>query len=286
MLTSERVDEAWTPQTFLLFTLVDHQYADAAPLQNHRQLLDYYRQVAQGLDQLELVQALALQLSAFDHFFDWETMLKAFAEAAVAQPTRQALFASWRDYIIRRAKPYTWNFGWSQPRETTWWLHWLIDSVVDPQKGPAWFQGQMSRWLAQLPSEQRALGEAFEFLRLLTKDLTEISGNKKQYPKFYEIVIRPNEWTSPDQASRRAYLKQSAQPDLLAQVMAYWQAHLQNFVPKPEQAHKSDYTSHAQWMAALRELAPDSYTTLLEKWRGEHHRRRNLWAAMGRLGLG
>lgn len=60
---------------------------------------------------------------------------------------------------------------------------------------------------------------------------------------------------------------------------------LQNFVPKPEAAQKSDYTSHAHWMAALRELAPDSYETLLDKWRTEHHRRRNLWQAMARLGL-
>jgi len=67
--------------------------------------------------------------------------------------------------------------------------------------------------------------------------------------------------------------------------MAYWQAHLLNFVPGPEDAHKSDYTAHAQWLAALRELSPLNYETLLEEWRTEHHRRRNLWAALARLGL-
>jgi hypothetical protein len=91
---------------------------------------------------------------------------------------------------------------------------------------------------------------------LLTKDLTEISGgDKNQYPKFYEMVIRPNELTLPDQTFRQTYLKRYAQNDLLAQVMAYWKGHLQNFVPKPEDAQKLDYTHHAHWMAALRELA-------------------------------
>jgi hypothetical protein len=69
------------------------------------------------------------------------------------------------------------------------------------------------------------------------------------------------------------------------QVMGYWKAYLQNFVPKPENAHNSDYTQHAHWMAALRELAPQNYEALLANWRVDHHRRRNLWKAMSELGL-
>jgi hypothetical protein len=38
-------------------------------------------------------------------------------------------------------------------------------------------------------------------------------------------------------------------------------------------------------MAALRELAPQDYQALLEKWRVDHHRRRNLWKAMDQAGL-
>jgi hypothetical protein len=67
--------------------------------------------------------------------------------------------------------------------------------------------------------------------------------------------------------------------------MGYWKAYLQNFVPRPESVEKADYTSHARWMVALRELAPQSYKVLLEKWRTDHHRRRNLWQAMAKAGL-
>lgn len=73
--------------------------------------------------------------------------------------------------------------------------------------------------------------------------------------------------------------------DLIYQVMGYWQAYVQNFVPKPEAARNSDYTQHAHWMAALRELAPQHYEDLLSKWRVDHHRRRNLWQAMARMDL-
>jgi hypothetical protein len=162
----------------------------------------------------------------------------------------------------------------------------LIDSIVDDQKGPAWFQQQMTEWLTHLPGEKKDLGEDYEFLRLLTKDLSEIdSREKEQYPKFYAVVIRSGELKSPDQTSRRAYLKQYASNDLMYQVMGYWKAYLQNFVPRPENVHKADYTSHARWMVALRELAPDNYETLRHKWGVEHHRRRNLWQAMAKVGL-
>jgi hypothetical protein len=286
MLKSEQVREAWTPDAALLFPLVQRYYNDTTRLENHRILLDYYQQTAKGLGQTALVKTLSLQLIAFEHFFDWERMFKAFAEAAVSEPVRQALFASWRNYIIRRAKPHTWSMWGQRQSQEIWWLSWLIDSIVDEQKGPTWFQEQVTGWLTQLSGEERTSDEDYGFLRLLTKDLTALNKEKQeQYPQFYQVVIRPGELSSADQVSRQAYLKQFASPDLLDRVMKYWQTHLQNFVPKPEAAKKSDYTSHARWMAALRELAPNSYETLLDKWRTEHHRRRNLWQAMASLGL-
>jgi hypothetical protein len=214
-------------------------------------------------------------------------MFKAFAKTPFSEPVRQALFTSWREYIIQRAKPSAWSWGWNRPEpRDSWWLHWLIDSIVDDQKGSAWFQRQMTDWLTHLPGQKKDLGEDYEFLRLLTKDLSEIDSRQKdQYPQFYAVVIRPGELKSPDQTSRRAYLKQYASDDLIYQVMGYWKAYLQNFVPRPESVEKADYTSHARWMVALRELVPQSYEVLLEKWRIDHHRRRNLWQAMAKAGL-
>jgi hypothetical protein len=237
------------------------------------------------LDQTELVNVLKLQLIAFEHCFNWETMLKAFTEVPVSPQARQALFESWRNYIIQKTRPQTWGYGWTQTQDT-WWLYWLIDSLSDQQKGVAWFQQKIRQWLAQLPGDRRSLGEDYDFLRLLTEDLSEMSGRyREQYPQFFQVVIRPGELSTPDQASRQMYLKQYAPKDLMEQVMAYWQAHLQNLVPRPEEVQKSDYTAHARWLAALRELSPLSYEALLETWRVEHHRRRNLWAALARLGL-
>jgi len=287
MLKREQIRDVWTPETSLLYPLVQRHDNDDTRLQNHKTLLNYYQKIGKGLGQHEMVKALSLQIITFEHCFNWEAMFKAFAETPVSEQVRQALFASWREYIIQRAKPSVWSSGWNRPKpRDSWWLHWMIDSIVDDQKGSAWFQQQIAGWLTHLPGQKRDMGEDYEFLRLLTKDLSEIhSQNKEQYSQFYAVVIRLNELKSPDQTSRQAYLKQYASDDLMCQVMGYWKAYLQNFVPKPENVEKANYTSHARWMVALRELVPQRYAVLLEKWRVDHHRRRNLWQAMSKLGL-
>jgi hypothetical protein len=67
--------------------------------------------------------------------------------------------------------------------------------------------------------------------------------------------------------------------------MAYWHGNLHVLVPKPEHAEQSIYTNHARWMAALQELVPSAYTTLLKQWQEQHKRRSNLWKAMANQGL-
>ena len=287
MLQREQIRDAWTPETRLLCPLVQRRHSEDARLQNHQTLLNNYQKISKGLAQNEMVKALSLQIITFEHCFNWEAMFKAFAKTPLSEQVRQALFTSWREYIIQRARPSDWSWGWNRPEpRDSWWLRWLIDSIVDDQKGPAWFQRKMADWLTHLPGQKKDLGEDYEFLRLLTKDLSEIDGRQKdQYPQFYAVVIRPGELQSPDQVSRLAYLRQAASGDLMYQVMGYWQAYLLNFVPRPESVEKADYTSHARWMGALRELAPQSYEVLLEKWRTDHHRRRNLWQAMAKAGL-
>jgi hypothetical protein len=90
----------------------------------------------------------------------------------------------------------------------------------------------------------------------------------------------PQSLSTRDDASRQRYLQHYAMNDLWEHMMAYWQGSLHHLVPKPEQAEKSVYTKHAQWMTALQELAPAAYGTLLNQWQERHKRRINLWKAM------
>jgi hypothetical protein len=283
---SRHQTQAWTPETSLLVTLFGRTYNGEAFSEHQKTLLGYFQQTAQGLGQPERVNALKLQQIAYDHCFDWQRMFQAFTEVPVAQATRQTLFQSWQEYVIQRATPQSGGLGSRQPSEPGW-IHWLIDSIADPQKGASWFQQQITQWLVNLPDNRQAMGNEYDRLRQLTKDLNAIQASKQEaYPLFNTIVIRTATLSAPDDASRQAYLQQLAPDDLWVRVMGYWKDHLIHFVPDPKTAHKSDYTQHAQWMAALRELNPHAYATLLAQWRHHHQRRTNLWKTLDKLGLG
>ena len=285
LLKSKREEQNWTPEAALLIATLGFYYESEQT--SAGKLLRYYQQTAQELNQTDRAHALEIQQLAIAHWSDWSVMFKAFADIPLAEPTRQALFISWRDLVDRRTKPQTWTgYGRAKPVDS-WWVPWLIDSVADAQKGATWFQQQITQWLTHLPDDKQQLGENYDLLRLLTNDLTDIQNKgNPDYPQFHQVVIHAKTLLTENDQSRQDYLKQYAPADLLEQVMRYWKTHLQNFVPKPESAAKSDYTNHAKWMVALKELSPQNYETLLAEWRHVHQRRSNLWKAMKQLGLG
>lgn len=284
LLSFKQTEVDWLPEATLLIAAVDSLYQEEQ--NNASQLLGYYQQVAEGLNQIERSNALAVQQIAIVDWSDWSAMFQAFTHTPLSDSTHQALFRSWRNYVDRRTKPRIWRLYGAPKSVDTWWVLWLIDSIADPQKGATWFQQTITDWLSQLPGDERELGENYDVLKLLTKDLIEIQNKgKPQHPQFYEVVIRPSESAMESNPSRQAYLKQYAPPDLLEQVMNYWKAHLKAFVPRPEAAKGSEYGAQARWMAALKELSPSNYEALLTQWQDVHRRRSNLWKAMQELGL-
>ena len=284
LLRFKKGDNSWTPQTSLLFTVLSGFSYSNQSWEDEKTLLRYYQQTAQGLGEFQLVKALSIQEIALENSHDWSTMFEAFRSADICEDTRQALFQSWRNYILRRAKPHSYYSGLFTGVETVenWWLHWLIDSIADPCLGKTWFQKQITQWLTNLSSDKAQL----DLLRLLSKDLIEIDASAQYYTsRFYQVVIRPQELSVADDASRRMYLQQYAPDDLWKRVISYWREHLHNFIPQPSLAQKSNYTQHVQWMAALKELNSHTYEILLKQWRVDHKRRSNLWKAMNEAGL-
>lgn len=278
----------WIPENSLLFVAVGGFSYDPGNWEKEKTLLRYYQQAVRELGEIERVNALEIQHITFECCYDWSSMFKTFAEIPVSKNTHQALFTSWRESIIQRGTPYRYSsllYTTAKP-VNTWWLHWLLDSITTEEKGHTWFRQQIIEWLESLPGDQGQLGGEYRALHLLTKDLTEIKyQGKSPYPKFYEVVILPNQLSTRDDISRRTYLQEYAPPDLWERVMAYWQANLHNFVPRPDSSQSSDYTKNAQWMSALKELAPQNYDSLVSQWKVQHKRRPNLWKAMRNLGL-
>jgi hypothetical protein len=287
LLKNKQDKNPWTPENSLLFVTLGGFSYEPGNGEKQKTLLRYYQQAVRELGEIERVNALEIQQITFECCYDWSSMFKAFAEMPVSKNTQKTLFTSWRESIIKRGTPYRYSGLYTNAKPVdTWWLHWLLDSITTKEKGHTWFRQQIIEWLENLPGEQTQLGEEYSALHLLTKDLTEIKyQGKSPYPKFYEVVILPNQLSTRDDISRRKYLEEYAPPDLWEKVMAYWQANLHNFIPKPDSSQSSDYTKNAQWMSALKELAPQNYDNLLSQWKVQHKRRPNLWKAMKELGL-
>ncbi len=287
LLKNKQYQNPWTPENSLLFVVVGGFSYAAGNGEKHKTLLRYYQQAVRELGEIERANALEIQHIAFEYCYDWSSMLKAFAEIPVSKDTQKSLFTSWRESIIKRSTPYRYSdFYTTSKTVDNWWLHWLLDSITTEEKGHTWFRQRIIEWLEKLPGDPAQLGREYNVIHLLTRDLTQIKyQGKSPLPKFYEVVIQPNQLSTPDEISRRTYLQEYAPPDLWERVMAYWQANLHNFVPLPEASKSSDYTKNAQWMSALKELAPQNYHSLLSQWKVQHKRRSNLWKAMRDLGL-
>lgn len=281
-LAFHRADPAWMPEKSLLIAT-----SSVNDRENTTLLLRYYRETAPALNQSERANALAIQEIAIAQWFDGSTMLATLAEIPVSESTRQALFISWQDYVARQSKPGSWYSDSRSPESVdTWWVSWLINSVADPQKGVNEFQQQINQWIAHLPGSRRELGEDYDILRLLTKDLMVIQNQgKPSYPQFYEVAIAKGRLSSPDDRSRRSYLKEYAPEELWEQAIAFWKTNFHHYVPRPESATKSNYDEQARWMTAVQELSPQSFQTLLSQWRTAHGRCNNPWKAMKAMGL-
>ena len=285
LLKSTHQGRNWSVESALLVTVSGVFYL-GEPSRDEVTLLRYYQQTAQGLHQAQLVQALQLQLTAYENRFNWSVMLAAFKEAKVSEITCRNLFQSWRNYILRITEERIGEWGERKARSSSWWLPWLLDSISDLSQETEEFQRFIEQWLTDFEKNEKPLRQDFSALRLLTNDLAKIRGETwHRYPNFQTVVLRPESLKTPDAQSRQSYLEKLAPKDLWNNIMTYWQNHLNLWIPQPETAHKSDYTEQAKWLLALRELSPTIYKNLLAQWRIKHKQRRNLWKALEQMGL-
>ncbi|WP_373539818.1 hypothetical protein [Chamaesiphon sp.] len=107
LLKHDRSDVAWTPENSMLVASQGLYYDRNSA--NINTLLRYYQQTAQGLNQTERANALEIQQIGIDRWFNWSSMFAAFVEIPLSEITRQALFTSWRDYVVSRTKSYSWK---------------------------------------------------------------------------------------------------------------------------------------------------------------------------------
>jgi len=80
--------------------------------------------------------------------------------------------------------------------------------------------------------------------------------------------------------SRQAWLKKMHADQFIPLIIECWKQNVVKLLPDPSNAHKSVYEEHALWLAVVKEQNPSAYQKVIDKWKIDHKRRKNLWKAI------
>jgi hypothetical protein len=73
------------------------------------------------------------------------------------------------------------------PRVSDSWVHWLIESSLDPKKKKGWFLSKLNGWLNDLKKDNRIFKKQWHWLARLTSDLPDSKRLVKKYPAFHAV---------------------------------------------------------------------------------------------------
>ncbi|MBW1743412.1 MAG: hypothetical protein JRJ47_08270 [Deltaproteobacteria bacterium] len=228
------------------------------------------------MKQDQRIAALKIQLQTVKTPWHWDSVVQCFCQNAssLACDTFNILFNQWIQHNAR---------GVTQTPPDDHWIGWLLQAGVDPKKGKTWFRRQLTVWLERVHEDRKTFLQQRDFLMLLTKDLKVKSQYGQRYPAFCSMVSR--EVTAREnKKSRREWLKRMDAEKSLARLIRCWQKHAEALLPDP-QTSDSTYQEVADWMVVLKELNPRACHAVIQQWKVDHARRRNLWAALEACGL-
>ena len=166
------------------------------------------------------------------------------------------------------------------------WVHWLIEAVIDEAKGPEWFQKRLKRWFTSLDGDSTRFARSRAQIIALAGDLPSVSSLKNSHPQFAKLARGEERYGVKRCArARREWLKLMGAESIVPSLIACAKTNAPHLVPDPAHAYGSRYEEHARWLRAIKEIDPAACQKIIERWKVQHKRRRNLWDSLKRGGL-
>ena len=288
--------EAWNPCAQLLVCRSHFGY-ETEERNDRIRLLQLWQKIAEALKQKDLGAALGLQVFAFWKFEDGDVMLEAFnAMPKTASKTTEALFADWRRWFAT-----TTLHRWYErtPAICYEWVEALVDTArSETPANVSRLHTTVQRLLAEggnlangenrkIKSNQGGVenDDYIWALTCLTFDLEAIAPTLKlSAPTLLNALGKSKSDFPQLAATRKAWWERFDGKSLMPAIVQFWHDHVKWMIPDPKQS-MAEYSTHARWLAALREINPQEATELHETWKKTCRNRRNLWRDLAKYGF-
>ena len=239
-------------------------------------ILGLWADLAAGDADIVLAEHLTIQEALFARVEDWTAVKHAFAQAGSADTT--VLLSAWKKQTLEGQCSSTYLGG---PPQYPIWPEWLIDAGFEDRFEA--FTEKAVPWLGEkVESEDRTKRLIFARQQVfawppqlsLAADLFACETAPGQYPTLKAMLTQYCKLS--DCPARLEWLRNTDVAGLTAVAVEFVHRNMARLIPSPGNMG-GDYESAAGWLAAAREVAPETARCTLRHWQDEYKRRRNLW---------
>ena len=276
-------NEEWIPEEKLLIERL--KYHSPSPDAGVMKLLACASTVAKGRRNADRAAIMDLQKVIYRDMYRWDEVSTAFRKllgSSLGKPARM-LLGRWENLM---AKESFRNLNADKVELADTWVSWLIEARIDDAKGRKWFQTQVRKWLVFLKADPKQFHDSRSQIIALAGDLSSVTSLKKSHPHFAKLSLSEEDYGVKRCASaRRGWLQKMGADSIVPSLIACVKKNALDLVPDPEHACGSHYEEHAQWLRTVKEIDPSACRTIIDRWKTQHKRRRNLWDSLKRAGL-
>lgn len=263
----------WELKNMLILPCDKYSYNYIEINNNLLTVLQFYKNILEQTKQTELYNAIYFQLNIIKNGYSFKTIKNEYVKN-YSDKIFLNLYFQWKEYIIKSTLRHDYNNNNKKS-----WINYLLETEIENDGDYKNGTTNICNWINSLKNFS-LFQEQINILKVLTNDLNKIKNICDAFPCFYNNIIIlniSNEKKDQLKFERVECLKNFDIDAIYTAVMQIWILHAKELVPSPKNKYKSDYKIHVQYFKAVMEIAPETAKEILNDWKINHKKRKNLW---------
>ncbi len=273
-------NKRWQVQDQLLVE-IDPHFQLGNPDPDMLGLLEWWEQALEYTDTPALAAVIHFQRKVYGIVDSWDDFKSDYINLREKSSPNviERLYRRWKTFLVS----HTFNIPLDIKRERLdTWVDWLLDIDILQEETVQKTASRLLEWIRGIQKKDHLFRVNYASIYSLTRDIMQISEMPKHYPHLFTYIL-----STPDEYPLLQKFRQDRLKDVLRYQMEIeenliecWRGNIATLVPNPAQARHSDYSQYAHWLLVVYELDPPTYYSVIEQWKIEHRKRRNLWYAL------